>query len=134
MLAAAALLSWRRHMHGAQRQVGLCVMRSVCHSFTDAWRCASEHHDLNAACRLSRGKEVAVLVVDGTKLVQEAQNRHQLAPTATAALGRALLGSVLMSIFRKDGETLQVTFAADGPLRVRPCTLLLLRCTLMRLR
>lgn len=32
------------------------------------------------------------MVVDGRELVQEAVTRHGTAPTASAALGRALLG------------------------------------------
>lgn len=68
-------------------------------------------------CSLSANQEVAVLAVDGLGLVSEAQARHKTAPTATAALGRALLGSLLMGCFRKDNESLQITFAADGPLK-----------------
>eukprot|EP00199_Chlamydomonas_sp_CCMP681_P006711 CAMPEP_0119109012 /NCGR_PEP_ID=MMETSP1180-20130426/16775_1 /TAXON_ID=3052 ORGANISM="Chlamydomonas cf sp, Strain CCMP681" /NCGR_SAMPLE_ID=MMETSP1180 /ASSEMBLY_ACC=CAM_ASM_000741 /LENGTH=282 /DNA_ID=CAMNT_0007094705 /DNA_START=175 /DNA_END=1023 /DNA_ORIENTATION=+ len=60
--------------------------------------------------------EVAVLCMDGTSLVSEASTRHQTAPTASAALGRALMGTLLMGCFRKEDETLQVTFRGDGPL------------------
>lgn len=56
------------------------------------------------------------MVIRGTNLVQEACQRHQTAPTASAALGRALLGTVLMSTFRGEGEKCQVTFRGDGPL------------------
>uniref|UniRef100_A0A7S0S3N7 Uncharacterized protein n=1 Tax=Chlamydomonas leiostraca TaxID=1034604 RepID=A0A7S0S3N7_9CHLO len=65
---------------------------------------------------LSDMGEVAVLVVDGTNLVAEAARRHQTAPTASAALGRALLGSLLMACYRKEEEVTQVTFKGDGPL------------------
>lgn len=68
-------------------------------------------------CSLSANQEVAVLAVDGLGLVLDAQARHKTAPTATAALGRALLGSLLMGCFRKDDESLQITFAAEGPLK-----------------
>ncbi|GLC33131.1 hypothetical protein PLESTB_000367000 [Pleodorina starrii] len=64
---------------------------------------------------LSGSAEVSVLVMDGTKLVAEAQRRHKLAPTATAALGRALLGALLMGSFRKEDEQVQITFQGDGP-------------------
>ncbi|EFJ46221.1 hypothetical protein VOLCADRAFT_62890 [Volvox carteri f. nagariensis] len=63
---------------------------------------------------LSTNAEVSVLVVDGTKLVSEAQVRHKLAPTATAALGRSLLGALLMGSFRKEDEQVQITFQGDG--------------------
>ncbi|PNG99973.1 chaperonin, partial [Tetrabaena socialis] len=64
---------------------------------------------------LSEGAEVSVLVVDGTRLVAEAQRRHGLAPTATAALGRTLLGALLMGAYRKEDEQVQITFRGDGP-------------------
>ncbi|KAF5841293.1 Hsp33 protein-domain-containing protein [Dunaliella salina] len=60
--------------------------------------------------------EVAVLVVNGTHLVTDAASRHKTAPTATAALGRALLGTLLMGSFRKEDEAIQVTFRGNGPL------------------
>jgi redox-regulated HSP33 family molecular chaperone len=34
--------------------------------------------------------------------------RHKMAPTATAALGRTLLGAALLGAFRKEEEQLQV--------------------------
>lgn len=65
---------------------------------------------------LSDNGQVSVMVVDGTELVADACRRHKTAPTAGAALGRALLGTLLMACFREDGEKTQVTFRADGPL------------------
>lgn len=56
-----------------------------------------------------------MLVVRGTALVQEACDRHATAPTASAALGRALLGTLLMASFRGEGEKTQV----GGGLRKR---------------
>ena len=56
------------------------------------------------------------MVVQGTSLVQEACRRHNTAPTAGAALGRAVLGTLLMASFREEGEKTQVTFRGDGPL------------------
>jgi molecular chaperone Hsp33 len=41
-------------------------------------------------------------------LTPQAQSRHKLAPTATAAMGRALLGALLMGSFRKEDEQVQV--------------------------
>lgn len=65
---------------------------------------------------LSELGEVAVLAVDGTNLVAEAARRHDTCATASAALGRTLLGALLMGSFRKDDEAIQVSFKGDGPL------------------
>ncbi len=45
----------------------------------------------------------------------QAARRHKTAPTSTAALGRTLLGALLMGAFRKDRETIQITFRGNGP-------------------
>lgn len=66
--------------------------------------------------QLSANNEVSVLVVDGTALVAEACARHGTAPTASAALGRALLGALLMSAFKGEGEATQLTFQGTGDL------------------
>ncbi|KAK9862408.1 hypothetical protein WJX84_008073 [Apatococcus fuscideae] len=63
---------------------------------------------------MSENGEVSILTVDGTRLVAEACRRHQTAPTASAALGRALLGVLLMGCFKAEGETTQATFNGDG--------------------
>ena len=65
---------------------------------------------------LSANGEVAVLTVTGTGLVAEAASRHRSAPTATAAMGRSLIGTLLLGAYRKDDEVTQVTFRGDGPL------------------
>ncbi|PSC75263.1 heat shock 33 [Micractinium conductrix] len=65
---------------------------------------------------ISDNGQVSILVVRGTQLVQEACDRHKTSPTASAALGRALLGTLLMGAFREEGEKTQVTFKGDGPL------------------
>ena len=43
-----------------------------------------------------------------TYLILQACNRHNTAPTASAALGRALLGTLLISSFKAEGEKTQV--------------------------
>jgi molecular chaperone Hsp33 len=43
-------------------------------------------------------------------------NRHKMAPTATAALGRTLLGAALLGAYRKEEEQIQIQFRGDGPL------------------
>lgn len=65
---------------------------------------------------LSDNGQVSVLTVTGTSLVNDACQRHKTAPTASAALGRALLGTLLMASFREQGEKTQVTFKGDGQL------------------
>jgi molecular chaperone Hsp33 len=60
------------------------------------------------------GLSVRALVA--TPLVAEAAARHGTAPTASAALGRALMGAVLVASGAQDGETLQLQFRGDGPL------------------
>jgi molecular chaperone Hsp33 len=53
-----------------------------------------------------------------TELVRETQSRHELAPTASAALGRLLTGAVLLgSSLLKGRERLSLQIAADGPLQ-----------------
>ena len=59
---------------------------------------------------------MVVLCVAGTNLVAEAAARHKTAPTATAAIGRTLLGTLLLGAFRKEEEATQVTFRGDGPI------------------
>lgn len=65
---------------------------------------------------ISDNGQVSVLVIQGTDLVKEACRRHKTAPTAGAALGRALLGTLLMASFREEGEKTQVTWRGDGPI------------------
>ena len=60
--------------------------------------------------------EVTVTVVEGTGVVSEAARRHQTSPTATAALGRALLGGTLLTTFKGEGEGTCVRFKGTGPL------------------
>ena len=38
----------------------------------------------------------------------QAMDKHKCAPAAAVALGRGLLGTVLMGSFKKDGEATQV--------------------------
>lgn len=66
--------------------------------------------------QMSGNGEVSVLCVEGTELVAEAARRHGLSPTATAALGRTLMGALLMGTFRGEDEQTQVTFNGQGPL------------------
>ena len=58
-----------------------------------------------------------VLAAVTTDLVEEARRRHETAPTATAALGRALTGALLLAATIKRDERLSLEFSGDGPLR-----------------
>jgi len=66
---------------------------------------------------LSREGGIAVRAVVGTQLVGEAARRHHTSPTATTALGRAMLGALLLASGEKGGESVQLQFRGDGPLR-----------------
>lgn len=65
---------------------------------------------------ISADGSVSVRVVVATRLVREAARRHQTAPTATVALGRALMGTLLLATEAQDGERVQVLIRGDGPL------------------
>lgn len=57
-----------------------------------------------------------MLAVDGSELVREAQQRHDTWPAATAALGRTLIGTLLLSsAVLKAPEKLTVRLVGDGP-------------------
>jgi molecular chaperone Hsp33 len=60
--------------------------------------------------------DVSVCAFVGTDLARAATTRFAMSPTATMALGRALLGAVLLSTGTKHGQTLQLQFRGDGPL------------------
>lgn len=51
-----------------------------------------------------------------TETVEEARNRHQTSPLATAALGRALTGNLLLASSLKERESITLRFLGDGPL------------------
>ncbi|MCG8590921.1 MAG: Hsp33 family molecular chaperone HslO [Proteobacteria bacterium] len=67
---------------------------------------------------LSEDGGVAVRAIVATSLVAEAARRHGLSPTATQALGRALMGAVLLAVSGKHGASVQLQFRGDGPLGV----------------
>lgn len=65
---------------------------------------------------VSRDGGIALRVMVGTALVGEAARRHQTSPTASAALGRALMGATLLAASAKHEESVQLQFRGDGPL------------------
>ena len=52
-----------------------------------------------------------------TELVREAQSRHVLSPTATAAVGRLVTGAALLGASLKGKERISLQVSGDGPLR-----------------
>lgn len=61
--------------------------------------------------------QVRVLAAVTTHIVEEARWRHDLYPTATAALGRTLTVTALLGAMLKDPERVFVDIICDGPLR-----------------
>ena len=57
---------------------------------------------------------IRVLSAITTGVVEEAIRRHQTAPTASAALGRVLTGTLLMAATLKDFDRLSVKIDSDG--------------------
>lgn len=56
------------------------------------------------------------LACNTTQLVNEACRKHDVGPTAAAALGRALTGATLLAALLKDGQSVQLKFEGSGPL------------------
>ena len=52
-----------------------------------------------------------------TDLVEEARRSHGASPTASAALGRALTGGLLMGALLKRGQRVGLKFEGNGPLK-----------------
>ncbi|KAL2621357.1 hypothetical protein R1flu_001562 [Riccia fluitans] len=65
---------------------------------------------------ISYDAEVSILTLVATDVVREAQRRHRTSPTASAALGRALLGTLLVGAMKGNEESVQITFLGQGPL------------------
>ncbi|AWR85528.1 Hsp33 family molecular chaperone HslO [Meiothermus taiwanensis] len=72
--------------------------------------------------RLIRGLaaegNLRVLAVETTDIAEEARERHRLSPTATAALGRAMSGVLLLTFLlsKTPKERISLQFMGDGPL------------------
>lgn len=65
---------------------------------------------------LAYNDEIRVYVVDATEMVKEAQRRHDSWNTATAALGRAMIGSTLLASGEKGDSKLTVRIDGNGPI------------------
>ncbi|MFW6281879.1 MAG: Hsp33 family molecular chaperone HslO [bacterium] len=66
---------------------------------------------------ITTNKEIRALAVRSTNIVKEARKAHNTTPVATAALGRALTGTLLMGSMIKSGEEVGLVIEGDGPLR-----------------
>jgi molecular chaperone Hsp33 len=62
-------------------------------------------------------ENVRALACVTTGLVNEAARRHGTYPTASAALGRALTGGVLLGAMLKTGQRVALKFEGSGPLK-----------------
>ncbi len=66
---------------------------------------------------ISDGGNFFGIACNTTKLVTEACRRHDVGPTAAAALGRALTGAALLAALLKDDQSVLLKFEGNGPLR-----------------
>ena len=64
---------------------------------------------------LAYGGLVRAYAVDATQTVTEAQKRHDTWNTSSAALGRTLVGSLLLGATLKGDDKLTVKVEGDGP-------------------
>ena len=60
---------------------------------------------------------IRALAVVTTGVAEEARDRHQTAPTATAALGRVMTAGLLIGSMMKEEEQLSIQFMGSGPLQ-----------------
>ncbi len=57
-------------------------------------------------------------LVNGTRVVQEMQSLQNTYPLATNAVGRAMVGALLMASHLKDNQMVSIYFKGDGPLEM----------------
>lgn len=65
---------------------------------------------------LAYQNEIRVYVVEATEMVNEAQKKHDSWSTATAALGRAMIGTTLLGATLKGREKITVRIEGNGPI------------------
>lgn len=66
---------------------------------------------------IDEGGNIRIFVATGTELANEGRRRHDTWPTATAALGRSLIATALLSATLKDpNESITLRIQGDGPL------------------
>lgn len=66
---------------------------------------------------VAAGGQLRVVSAVTTPVVEEARRRHDLWPTAAAALGRLMTAAVLLASSLKDDERIMLQVVGDGPLR-----------------
>lgn len=64
---------------------------------------------------LAYNDQIRVYVVNTTEMVKEAQKRHDSWHTATAALGRAMVGTTLLGATLKGNDKVTVRIEGNGP-------------------
>ena len=62
------------------------------------------------------GHALRVMAVIATRAVAEARTRHHTTPVATAALGRAMSASLMLTALQKGAQQVTVIVKGDGPL------------------
>ena len=65
---------------------------------------------------VSEDGSVSLMALTATQLVREAVAIRPTSTTAAGALGRALMGALLMAASKKSGETIQIQLRGKGPL------------------
>lgn len=66
--------------------------------------------------------QLRAMAVVGTNLVEEARVRHNCSKTATAALGRSLMATLLLGANLKGEDTITLRIMGDGPLGALICS------------
>src|SRR5690606_5406780 len=62
------------------------------------------------------GGSIRILSAVSTGIVRDAARRHNTSPTATAALGRVLTGTLLLAATQKEFDRFTVKLETDGPI------------------
>lgn len=92
------------------------IARTVLPGETSIERAVSVHLTDQLVRTLTPGGDINVVGLVATNLVREATSLRVMSPTAMNALGRTLMGAVLLGTGMKGDETLQLQLRGDGPL------------------
>lgn len=65
---------------------------------------------------IATAEGVRIYAITAKNLVQEAAERHHTSHLATAALGRAMSGALMLAATMKDGERILLKLKGDGPM------------------
>ena len=65
---------------------------------------------------IATAEGVRIYAITTKNLVQEAADRHHTSHLATAALGRAMSGALMLAATMKDGERILLKLKCDGPM------------------